>query len=163
HYLGKETVQNLLVFRFANALFESVWSRDRISKVEITVAETLGVEHRAAYYESSGALRDMVQNHLTQLLTSTAMELPGAFDADSIRYEKAKVLRAIKPIRAEDVAFGQYTSGVVEGTPAPGYREEEGVAPDSVTETFVALKLEIANTRWYGVPFYLHSGKRLPR
>ncbi|HYM09411.1 MAG TPA: glucose-6-phosphate dehydrogenase [Bryobacterales bacterium] len=163
HYLGKETVQNLLVFRFANALFETVWNRDRVESVEITVAETLGVEHRAAYYEGAGALRDMIQNHLTQLLTTTAMELPAAFDAEAIRYEKAKVLRAIAPIRPEDMVFGQYTRGSIEGQPVPGYREEPGVAPDSQIETFVGLKLEISNWRWQGVPFYLHTGKRLPR
>ncbi|MEK7406809.1 MAG: glucose-6-phosphate dehydrogenase [Acidobacteriota bacterium] len=163
HYLGKETVQNLLVFRFANALFESVWNRDRVASVEITVAETLGVEHRAAYYEQAGALRDMVQNHLTQLLTVTAMELPASFDADAIRYEKVKVLAAIRPIGPEDAIFGQYTRGRIDGKEAPGYLEEPGVAPGSQTETFVALKLEIANWRWQGVPFYLRTGKRLPQ
>ena len=163
HYLGKETVQNLLTFRFANAVFETVWNRNHIRKVEITVAESIGVEHRAAYYEGAGALRDMIQNHLTQLLTSTAMELPAAFDADSIRYEKMKALQCVTPIRAEDVALGQYTSGNINGEELPGYREEPGVAHDSTVETFVALKLEIANLRWYGVPFYLQTGKRLPR
>ncbi|MCL5744369.1 MAG: glucose-6-phosphate dehydrogenase [Acidobacteria bacterium] len=163
HYLGKETVQNLLAFRFANALFETVWNRDRIDSVQITVAETLGVEHRAAYYEGAGALRDMVQNHLSQLLTTTAMELPAAFDADAIRYEKAKVLRAIQPIPPENVYFAQYTAGQIDGQPVPGYREEPLVSTESQIETFVALKFEIANWRWQGVPFYLYTGKRLPR
>ena len=163
HYLGKETVQNLLAFRFANALFEPLWNRDRVDSVEITVAESLGVEQRAGYYEHAGALRDMVQNHLTQLLTLTAMEVPAAFDADAIRDEKVKVLRSMERIRPEDVVLGQYSRGKVNGTEVPGYREEPGVAPDSQTETFVALRLEIANWRWHGVPFYLSTGKRLPR
>jgi glucose-6-phosphate 1-dehydrogenase len=163
HYLGKETVQNLLVFRFSNALFETVWNRDRIEQVEITVAETLGVEHRAGYYEQAGALRDMVQNHLTQLLTITAMELPAAFDPEAIRYEKAKVLAAIQPIGPGDVVFGQYTRGAIDGVAVPGYREEPGVAPDSKTETFAALRLRVDNWRWQGVPFYLRTGKRLAR
>jgi len=163
HYLGKETVQNLLVFRFANAMFESVWNRDRVASVSITVAEELGVEHRGRYYEKAGALRDVVQNHLTQLLTIAAMELPAAFDSRAIRYEKAKVLKAISPIGPEDVAFGQYARGHLNGAEVPGYREELWVAPDSQTDTFVALRLNIANWRWHGVPFYLHTGKRLPR
>ncbi len=163
HYLGKETVQNLLVFRFANALFESLWNRDRIQRVEILVAESLGVEHRAAYYEKAGAVRDMIQNHLTQLLTITAMELPASFDSEAIRYEKAKVLEAVQPIRPEDVVFGQYSRGTIGGEEAPGYREEPGVAPDSQAETFAALRLRIENWRWYGVPFYLRTGKRLAR
>ena len=163
HYLGKETVQNLLLFRFANPLFEAVWNRDRVERVEITVAESLGVEHRAAYYEGAGALRDMVQNHLTQLLSVAAMELPAAFDADSIRYEKSKVLHAIAPVGPENAVFGQYTRGKIDGTEVTGYREEPGVSSDSAIETFAAVKLEIANWRWYGVPFYLHTGKRLPR
>jgi glucose-6-phosphate 1-dehydrogenase len=163
HYLGKETVQNLLVFRFANPVFESLWNREHIEKVEITVAETLGVEHRAGYYESAGALRDMVQNHLTQLVTSTAMGLPADFAPDSMRYEKTSVLSAIPPIRPEDMALGQYERGRIDGQEVPGYREEPGVAKDSSTETFVALKLGIENLRWYGVPFYLQTGKRLPR
>jgi glucose-6-phosphate 1-dehydrogenase len=163
HYLGKETVQNLLVFRFANPLFEAVWNRDRVESVEITVAESLGVEHRGAYYEGAGALRDMVQNHLTQLLTATAMELPPAFNADPIRYEKIKVLQSIAPISPQDVVFGQYTRGTINGQEVPGYREEPGVALDSQSETFVAMGLEIANWRWHGVPFYLQTGKRLPR
>jgi glucose-6-phosphate 1-dehydrogenase len=163
HYLGKETVQNLMVFRFSNAVFETLWNRDRVEQVEITVAETLGVERRAAYYEKAGAVRDMIQNHLTQLLTITAMELPAAFDPDAIRYEKAKVLSAVQPIRREDVVLGQYTQGVIDGVKVPGYREEPGVAPDSQTETFAAIRLWIDNWRWQGVPFYLRTGKRMAR
>jgi glucose-6-phosphate 1-dehydrogenase len=163
HYLGKETVQNLLVFRISNAIFEALWNRDRIERVEITVAETLGVEHRAGYYEKAGAVRDMIQNHLTQLLTITAMELPAAFDPEAIRYEKAKVLAAVQPIGPGDVVLGQYTRGVIEGAEVPGYREEPGVAPDSQTETFAALRLWVDNWRWQGVPFYLRTGKRMAR
>ncbi len=163
HYLGKETVQNLLVFRFANAIFESIWNRERIEGVEITVAEDEGVGKRGTYYEQAGALRDMVQNHLTQLLTLIAMEAPSAFDADAIRHEKAKVLRSVAPINPGDVVFGQYERGEIRGQQVPAYREEQGVEPGSLTETFVALRLEIANWRWQGVPFYLRTGKRLPR
>ena len=163
HYLGKETVRNLLVFRFANALFETAWNRDRVEAVEITVAETLGVEHRAAYYEHAGALRDMVQNHLTQLLSVAAMELPASFDPEAIRYEKIKVLKALRPINPNDVILGQYARGLIDGRQVRGYREEQGVAPDSQVETFAALKLDIANWRWHGVPFYLRTGKRMPR
>ena len=162
HYLGKETVQNLLIFRFANAIFEPLWHRNLVKSVQITVAESLGVEGRAGYYDQAGALRDMVQNHLTQLLTLTAMEVPVAFDAESIRTEKAKILRAIPPVMPEDVIYGQYTRGAINGQEVPGYREEPGVAPDSSTETFVALKLFVENWRWQGVPFYLVTGKRLP-
>lgn len=161
HYLGKETVQNLLVFRFANALFEPQWNRDRIESVEITVAECLGVEHRAGYYEGAGALRDMIQNHLTQVATLTAMEVPEAFRADAIRREKAKVLHSVLPIRISDVVLGQYAAGKIEGKDVPAYRDEPGVAKDSQTETFVALRLNIENWRWHGVPFFLRTGKRL--
>ena len=163
HYLGKETVQNLLAFRFGNALFESAWNRDHIQSVQISVAEELGIEHRAAYYEHTGALRDMVQNHLTQLLTLTAMEVPAAFEADSIRFEKVKVLRSVAPIRSDAVVFGQYAAGKAKRKSLAGYRQEPGVAARSKTETFVALRLEIDNWRWQGVPFYLCTGKRLAR
>ncbi len=162
HYLGKETVQNLLVFRFANMLFESVWNRDRIEQVEITVAEDLGLENRAAYYDETGALRDMVQSHLTQLLTLTAMEVPTNLEADQVRNEKVKVLRSLEPIRNEDIVYGQYGAGRTGGLPVPGYLEEPGVRPGSPTETFVALRLRVSNWRWHGIPFYLRTGKRLP-
>jgi len=163
HYLGKETVQNLLVFRFANPIFESLWNRDRIHRVQITVAEPDGAGQRAGYYDRSGALRDMVQNHLTQLLTLIAMEVPTSFDAEAIRSEKVKVLRSVQPIAEEDVVWGQYTAGEIDSHPVPGYREERAVPAASSTETFVALRLDIANWRWQGVPFVLRTGKRLPR
>ncbi len=163
HYLGKETVQNLLVFRFANTIFDSVWNRDRVSSIQITVAERLGVGGRASYYDRAGALRDMVQNHLTQLLTLTAMEVPAAFDAEAIRGEKIKVLRQVEAIDPEEVVLGQYVRGTIDHEEVPGYRNEPGVAADSVTETFAALRLQINNSRWQGVPFYLCTGKRLPR
>ncbi len=162
HYLGKETVQNLIVFRLANMFFESVWNRDRIDFVEITVAEQLGVEHRGGYYDGVGALRDMVQNHLTQLLTLTGMDEPTNLEADEVRNEKVKVLRSIEPIRAEDVVRGQYAPGRIDGRKVPGYREEDGVSPRSDTETFVALRLNVNSWRWHGVPFFLRTGKRLP-
>jgi glucose-6-phosphate 1-dehydrogenase len=162
HYLGKETVQNLIVFRFANMLFESVWNRDRISHVELTVAEELGVEDRARYYDAAGALRDMVQSHLTQLLTLTAMEVPSGLDADAVRNEKVKVLEAIAPIRPQDVVRGQYGPGRSGRTRLRGYRAEAGIARGSRTETFVALRLRLNNWRWQGVPFFLRTGKRLP-
>ena len=161
HYLGKETVQNLLAFRFGNALFESAWNRDHIKSVQITVAEALGVEERAGYYETAGALRDMVQNHLTQLLTLTAMEVPATFEADAIRFEKVKVLRSIAPIGEDAVVFGQYTGS--RDKSQPGYKQEPKVSPRSRTETFVAMRLEIENWRWQGVPFYLRTGKRMAR
>ncbi len=167
HYLGKETVQNLLVFRFGNAIFEPIWNRRYIDHVEITAAETVGVEKRGGYYESSGALRDMVPNHLFQLVSLTAMEPPISFDANAVRDEQAKVLHAISPIPLEDVLTrtvrGQYGEGTLNDERVPGYRQEPQVAPDSSTETFVALKLMIDNWRWAGVPIYLRTGKRLPK
>ena len=167
HYLGKETVQNLMVFRFANGIFEPVWNRRYIDHVQITVAEAVGVEGRGGYYETAGALRDMVQNHLFQLLALTAMEPPNSFEADRVRDERVKVLRSIRPFTpelvAQDVVRGQYVAGAVDGKPAVGYREEPTVAPTSDTETYVALKLLIDNWRWADVPFYLRTGKRLNR
>lgn len=162
HYLGKDTVQNLLVLRFANPIFESLWNRDKIHSVQITVAESLGVETRAGYYDKAGALRDMVQNHLMQLLTLTAMEIPTAYQAEEVRFEKLKVLRTISPFRPEQVVLGQYGHGQVDGEEVQGYLEEPGVAADSRTETFVALRVNLDNWRWQGVPFYLRTGKRLP-
>jgi len=162
HYLGKETVQNLLVFRFANAMFESLWNRDHIESVRITVAESLGVERRAAYYEQAGALRDLVQNHATQLATLVAMEVPVAYDADSIRAEKVKALRSVAAVPLHDVVFGQYTAGTIDGQPVVGYQQEPGVAPDSRVETFAALRLNFDNWRWQGVPFSIRTGKRMP-
>jgi glucose-6-phosphate 1-dehydrogenase len=156
-------VQNLLVFRFANAMFETLWNREHIESVEITVAESLGVEERAGYYDRAGALRDMVQSHLTQLLALVGMEVPVEFQADAIRAEKIKVLRSVAPIRPSDVVYGQYGRGTIDGEAVPGYRDEEDVPAGSATETFVALRLEIANWRWQGVPFYLRTGKRMAR
>ena len=162
HYLGKETVQNLLVFRFANALFETDWNRDRIERVEITVSEDLGIGGRAGYYDRSGALRDMIQNHIAQLFTLIAMEPPTCFESDAIRQEKIKVLQALEPVDPfEDVVFGQYTPGSINGEAVPGYRDEDDVPHDSRTETFVALRLRVANWRWQGVPFFIRTGKRM--
>jgi glucose-6-phosphate 1-dehydrogenase len=167
HYLGKETVQNLLAFRFANPLFEPIWNRRYIDYVTITVAEAVGVEHRGGYYEHAGALRDMVQNHLMQLLCLVAMEPMVSFDADEIRNKKVDVLHAGRPIHRDAVpqsaVRGQYGPGFTAGKKVPGYREEDSVAPDSQTETFAALKLFIDNWRWQDVPFYLRTGKRLPQ
>jgi glucose-6-phosphate 1-dehydrogenase len=142
-------------------MFESLWNRDRIERVEITVSETVGVEHRASYYDRVGALRDMIQNHLTQLLTLIAMEVPTALEAEAVRHEKVKVLRAVSTISTSDVVFGQYARGAVEAREAIGYCEEEGISSDSRTETYVALKLNISNWRWQGVPFVLRTGKRM--
>jgi glucose-6-phosphate 1-dehydrogenase len=162
HYLGKETVQNLLVFRFANAFVESDWNRDRIEQVEITVAESLGVEGRADYYDTSGALRDMIQNHVTQVLTLVAMEPPARRNEDDIRDEKVKVLRSALPLRPEDVVRGQYSAGTIDGKAVPGYRAEPGVTPESSTETYIALCVRLATWRWQNVPFFVRTGKRLP-
>ncbi|MGD0060110.1 MAG: glucose-6-phosphate dehydrogenase [Verrucomicrobiia bacterium] len=167
HYLGKETVQNILALRFANEIFEPIWNQKYVDHVQITVAESLGVEGRGGYYDQSGALRDMVQNHMMQLLSLVAMEPPIALEAEVIRDEKVKILRAIRPIKPDQVQEftirGQYASGSMAGKPVPGYQEEKNVAPGSRTETFVALKLFIDNWRWAGVPFYLRHGKRLPK
>ena len=165
HYLGKETVQNIMVFRFGNSMFEPIWNRNYIDYIEISAAETLGVENRAAFYEETGALRDMVANHLLQLLTLTAMEPPVAFDADSVRELKVQVLRAIRPMTVEEVAKrtvrGQYGPGKINGVEVPGYRQEPGVNPRSNTETYVAVEFHVDNWRWAGVPFYVRAGKRL--
>jgi glucose-6-phosphate 1-dehydrogenase len=167
HYLGKETVQNILVFRFANGIFEPVWNQHYVDHVQITVAETVGVEERAGYYETAGVLRDIVQNHMMQLLTLVAMEAPVAFEADEVREEKVKVLRAARRIRRDDAAhsavLGQYGPGLIGEEVVRGYREEPRVAPDSRTPTFVAMRVFLDNWRWAGVPFYLRSGKRLPK
>jgi glucose-6-phosphate 1-dehydrogenase len=167
HYLGKETVQNLFALRFANALFEPVWNRNFIDSVQITAAEDIGIGSRAGYYEGAGALRDLVQNHMMQLLALLAMEPPASFEANRLRDEKLKVLEAIVPPTVDQVASmavrAQYGPGVVAGTQVPGYRDEPGVAPDSRTETYAALRLHVSNWRWAGVPFYLRTGKRLAR
>ena len=163
HFLGKETVQNILAFRFANGMFEPIWNRDRIDHVQITVAETVGVETRGKFYETTGALRDMVPNHLFQLVAMTAMEPPVSFDADAVRSKKADVFRATHPIVSEDAVRGQYDAGNIGGKDAPAYRGEPNVDPRSNVETYAALKLNIDNWRWAGVPFYLRTGKRLPK
>ncbi len=167
HYLGKETVQNIMIFRFANAIFEPVWNRNHIDNIQITIAETLGVEHRASYYDKSGALRDMFQNHMLQMLALVAMEPPISFDANRTRDEKVKLLESVRPFEtdgpAQSFVRGQYGPGQVNGNQVPGYRSEKGVAPDSRTETFVAAQLFIDNWRWRDVPFYLRTGKRLAK
>jgi glucose-6-phosphate 1-dehydrogenase len=166
HYLGKETVQNLLVTRFSNGIFEPLWNRNYINHVEITSAESIGVEKRGGYYESSGALRDMVQNHLLQVVGLTAMESPSSLEPSAIRNEILKVFQSLRPIKKEDVKKiairGQYISSKIRGEVVKGYREEEGVNPESVTETYAALKFYVDNWRWGGVPFYIRTGKRLP-
>lgn len=165
HYLGKETVQNLLALRFGNAFFDPLWRRNWVSNVQITLAEQVGVEGRGEFYDQTGALRDMVQNHLLQLLCIIALEPPTSLDPDAIRDEKLKILRALRPIEGQSVVGrtvrGRYTAGAIRGQPVPGYLEEPGIAQDSRTETFVALKAEIGTWRWAGVPFYLRTGKRL--
>ncbi len=163
HYLGKETVQNILVFRFANGIFENVWNRNYIDHVEITAAESIGIEGRGPFYETAGALRDVVQNHVMELLSFVAMEPPVSFAADAVRAEKIKVWKAVQPIHPADTVRGQYGPGAVDGKPAVGYRQEERVHPRSQTETYAALRLEIENWRWAGVPFYIRAGKRLAR
>ncbi|AEJ39239.1 glucose-6-phosphate 1-dehydrogenase [Sulfobacillus acidophilus TPY] len=167
HYLGKETVQNILVFRFANGIFEPLWNRQYIDHVQITVAESLGVEGRGSYYDQAGALRDMVQNHMLQLLSLIAMEPPVAFEADAVRDEKVKVLRSIRPFSTRDITQftvrAQYETGSIDGEVVPGYLDEPDIASDSRTETYVALRLLIDNWRWAGVPFYLRTGKRLAK
>jgi glucose-6-phosphate 1-dehydrogenase len=167
HYLGKETVQNIMVFRFDNAIFEPIWNRRYIEHVQITNAETVGVEQRGGYFDTAGTLRDMVPNHLMQLLSLTAMESPASFQADAVRNEQAKVLHAIQPLDSEEVlnrtVRGQYGEGMIGGEKVPGYRTEAGVSPDSRTETYVAMKLTVDNWRWAGVPFYLRTAKRMAR
>jgi glucose-6-phosphate 1-dehydrogenase len=167
HYLGKETVQDLLVQRFSNSIFEPLWNREYIDCVQITVAESLGVGSRGGYYDSSGALRDMIQNHTMQLVALTAMEPPVSLDPEGIRDEKVKVIKAIQPLNLEadggDVIRGRYTSGLVKGEPVKGYMEETGIPEDSSTETYAAMRLAINNWRWQGVPFYIRSGKRMAR
>jgi glucose-6-phosphate 1-dehydrogenase len=174
HYLGKETVQNIMIFRFANAIFEPIWNRNHIDNVQITIAETLGVEHRASYYDESGALRDIFQNHMLQMLALVAMEPPMSFDADSVRDEKAKLLCSLRPLDfGQDtdgsrglqpgIIRGRYGPGRISGQSVPGYRQEEGVNPNSRTETFVAARMLIDNWRWNDVPFYLRTGKRMAK
>jgi glucose-6-phosphate 1-dehydrogenase len=160
HFLGKETVQNIMALRFANGMFEPIWNRDRVDHVQITVAETIGVERRGSFYESTGALRDMVPNHLFQLVAMTAMEPPSSFDADEVRARKADVFKAVHPLSPDCAVRGQYGPG---GENVAGYRQEENVDPNSPVETYAALKLTIDNWRWAGVPFYLRTGKRLPK
>lgn len=167
HYLGKETVQNLLVLRFGNGIFEPLWNRRYIDHVQITVAESLGVEDRGSYYEEAGAMRDIVQNHMMQLVAIMGMEPPSTFDAEMVRDEKVKLLRALRPLRAEDAlrqtVRGQYTEGQIDGVKVPGYRQEPGVNPESLRETYAAMRVDIDNWRWAGTPFYLRTGKRLPK
>jgi glucose-6-phosphate 1-dehydrogenase len=166
HYLGKETVQNILMFRFSNSIFERLWNRDSVDHVQITVSESMGVGNRGGYYEEAGALRDMVQNHLLQVMSLVSMEPPVSLDAEAIRDEKVKLLRSIHPFTPADISRnvvrGQYFAGIVNGDSRPGYRQESKVKSDSNVETYVALKLFVDNWRWSGVPFYLRTGKNLP-
>jgi glucose-6-phosphate 1-dehydrogenase len=163
HYLGKETVQNILVFRFGNGIFEPIWNRNYIDSVEITAAESIGIEGRGPFYEQAGALRDVLQNHVMEVLSFVAMEPPDSFESGGVRTEKLKVWRAIEPIPVEDTVRGQYAPGVIDGQQVIGYREEERVNPQSTTETFAGMKLNIENWRWAGVPFYIRAGKRLKK
>jgi glucose-6-phosphate 1-dehydrogenase len=163
HYLGKETVQNILVFRFGNGIFEPVWNRNYIDHVEITAAESIGIEGRGPFYESAGALRDVLQNHVMEVLSFVAMEPPDSFESDAVRTEKLKVWRAIEPIKLEDTVRGQYAAGKVGDEQAIGYRQEDRVNPESTTETYAAMKLTIENWRWAGVPIYIRAGKRLAK
>ena len=163
HFLGKEPVQGIMPLRFSNGIFEPMWTREHIDSVQITAAETLGIEERGAFYEATGALRDMIPNHLFSLLTMTAMEPPGSYDAEAVRNEKVKLLDAIRPIAPEDAARGQYGAGALDGRAVRAYRDEDGVAADSRTETYAALRVRIDNPRWAGVPFYVRTGKRLAR
>jgi glucose-6-phosphate 1-dehydrogenase len=162
HYLGKETVQNLLIFRFANTMFEALWNRKYISQIQITAAESIGIEGRSRFYEQAGAVKDIVQNHIIQLVTLTAMEVPALFEPEFIRNEKAKILHSMTEISPDNVILGQYQKGRISGKEVKGYREEEGVDANSQTETFAAMKMEINNWRWKGVPFFIRTGKRLP-
>ena len=166
HYLGKETVQNILVFRFANGIFEPLWNRLNVDHIEITVAESVGVGSRAGYYENAGVIRDMLQNHMLQLLALTAMEAPVSFNADAVRDEKVKIMKSLRPMTGADALSNtyraQYVAGKIDGERVPGYKDEPGVSPDSVTETYLAARLFVDNWRWAGVPFFLRSGKRLP-
>ncbi len=163
HFLGKETVQNIMALRFANGLFEPIWNRDRIDHVQITVSETIGIEDRGKFYEATGALRDMVPNHLFQLVAMTAMEPPASFDADAVRGKKAELFQAVHTLTPNDAVRGQYGAGSMDGKEVRGYREEPNVAPNSIVETYAAVRLCIDNWRWAGVPFYLRTGKRLPK
>jgi glucose-6-phosphate 1-dehydrogenase len=163
HYLGKETVQNILVFRFANGIFEPIWNRNYIDHVQITAAETLGVERRGPFYEQAGAMRDVVQNHMMELMSFVAMEPPSSFAPDSVRREKLKVWQSIPPVPILNAVRGQYGPGMIDGQPVAGYRQEDRVSPQSGTETYAAVKLEVENWRWAGIPFYLRAGKRLKK
>jgi len=161
HFLGKEPVQSIMAMRFGNGLFEPMWRREHVDHVQITASETIGVEERGGFYEATGALRDMVPNHLFQLLTMITMEAPNSFEPENVRSEKAKLVEAIKPVDPRDVVRGQYTAGAIKGASVPGYRDEHNVAKDSTTETYAALRVDVENWRWSGVPFYLRTGKRL--